>query len=139
MTVTSREFAPEASAPIFNKTLLRAVFSSSREMSSLALSSSPLIASRYSPLDMFHYTSPGSHTYAGQTPNYFSVDGGATNLDYFNSNPGGDLGDWASSAGNDAYLAFSPSGQANIVSQTDITEMNALGYGLAPAIIVSGA
>jgi VCBS repeat-containing protein len=94
----------------------------------------------YTPLDMFHYTAPGTHTYTGQTTNYFSVNGGVTNLDNFNSNPGGDLGDWAASAGNDAYLAFSSSGTANTVSQTDITEMNALGYRLAPqtSIAVSG-
>jgi hypothetical protein len=86
----------------------------------------------YSLLDMFHYVAPGTHTYTGLTTNYFSVNGGVTNLDYFNSNPSGDLGDWASSAGDDAYLAFSPSGQENTVSQTDITEMNALGYSIAP-------
>jgi hypothetical protein len=86
----------------------------------------------YSPLDLFHYTSPGVHTYTGTTPNYFSVDGGQTNLDYFNSNPAGDLGDWAASAGADSYLAFSPLGQANTVSQADITAMNALGYQTVP-------
>jgi hypothetical protein len=84
------------------------------------------IFNNYSPLDLFHFTSPGVHTYTGTTTNYFSVNNGVTNLDNFNSNPSGDLGDWASSAGADSYLAFSPSGQANIVSQADITVMNAL-------------
>ena len=94
----------------------------------------------YTPLDMFHYVAAGVHTYTGQATNYFSVDGGITNLDNFNTTPGGDLGDWASSAGNDAYLAFSSSGRANTVSQTDITEMNALGYRTGPlvGITVSG-
>ena len=54
----------------------------------------------YSLLDMFHYTAPGQHTYTGLTTNYFSANGGTTNLDYFNSNPQGDLGDWAGSAGS---------------------------------------
>ena len=35
----------------------------------------------YSLLDLYHYTSPGVHTYTGATANYFSVDGGKTNLD----------------------------------------------------------
>jgi hypothetical protein len=86
----------------------------------------------YSLLDMFHYTAPGTHTYTGTTTNYFSVDGGTTNLDNFNTKPSGDLGDWASSAGHDAYLAFSPSGHANTVSPSDIAEMNALGYATTP-------
>lgn len=82
----------------------------------------------YSLLDMFHYTAPGAHTYTGQTKNYFSADGGTTKLDYFNANPVGDLGDWASSAGADSYLAFTPTGEEDTVSQSDITVMNALGY-----------
>ncbi|MFZ3354907.1 MAG: NF038122 family metalloprotease [Xanthobacteraceae bacterium] len=82
----------------------------------------------YSLLDMFHYTAPGQHTYTGQTTNYFSANGGTANLDYFNSNPDGDLGDWAGSAGTDSYLAFTPTDEEDTVSQSDITEMNALGY-----------
>lgn len=82
----------------------------------------------YSLLDMFHYTGPGTHTYTGQRTNYFSANGGSTNLDYFNTNPQGDLGDWASSAGADSFLAFTPTGEEDTVSQSDITEMNALGY-----------
>jgi len=85
----------------------------------------------YSLLDMFHYTAPGHHTYTGLTTNYFSANGGTTNLDYFNSNPAGDLGDWAGSAGADSYLAFTPTDEEDTVSQSDITEMNALGYRLS--------
>ncbi len=85
----------------------------------------------YSLLDMFHYTLPGHHTYTGLTTNYFSANGGTTNLDYFNTNQGGDLGDWAASAGTDSYLAFTPTGQEDTVSQSDIAEMNALGYRIA--------
>jgi len=85
-------------------------------------------AHSYSLLDLYHYTSTGVHTYTGATSNYFSVDGGATSLKNFNTNSGGDLGDWANSAGNDSFLAFSSSGTVNSVSQADVTEMNALGY-----------
>ena len=61
-------------------------------------------------------------------------------LDNFNFNAGGDLGDWAASAGDDAFLAFSPSDEAYSVSQADITEMNALGYSITPpnGVVVSG-
>jgi hypothetical protein len=89
-------------------------------------------ANTYSLLDLDHYTSPGVHTFTGSSPNYFSVNNGVTNLDNFNSNPGGDLGDWASSAGSDSFLAFSPSGEEDVVSQADIAEMNALGFAVTP-------
>jgi hypothetical protein len=82
----------------------------------------------YSLLDLYHYTSPGVHTFTGTSPNYFSINNGTSNLDNFNSNPSGDLGDWAGSAGNDSFLAFSPSGEADLVSPTDVEVMNALGF-----------
>jgi hypothetical protein len=86
----------------------------------------------YSLLDLMHYTSPGVHTYTGTNTNYFSTNNGANNLDNFNTNPNGDSGDWAGSAGNDSFLAFSGSGVANTMSQSDIAEMNALGYAIPP-------
>ena len=81
---------------------------------------------------MFHYTAPGSHTYTGTRTNYFSANGGTTNLDNFNSDPDGDLGDWAGSAGTNSFLAFSPTDEADVVSQSDLTAMNALGYSTGP-------
>jgi FG-GAP-like repeat len=87
----------------------------------------------YEPLDLFHYaSSTHNRTFSGNTPGYFSPDGGVTNLDNFNTNPNGDFGDWANSAGNDAFLAFSPSGAANPVSAADLREMNVLGYDIPP-------
>jgi hypothetical protein len=59
----------------------------------------------YEPLDLFHYSSAGHRTFSGSTAGYFSIDGGQTNLDNFNTNSNGDFGDWAASAGNDAFLA----------------------------------
>ena len=82
----------------------------------------------YTPLDLFHYSSNGVRDFLGTTSGYFSLDGGKTNLDNFNTNPNGDFGDWANSAGNDAFLAFSNSGVANSVTSSDIAEMAALGY-----------
>jgi hypothetical protein len=87
----------------------------------------------YTPLDLFHYSSNGMRDFLGTAAGYFSFDGGATDVDQFNTNPNGDFGDWASSAGNDAFLAFSGAGHANLVTQADINELNVLGYDLGPA------
>jgi FG-GAP-like repeat len=90
----------------------------------------------YTPLDLFHYSSQGTRDFSGTTAGYFSPDGGKTNLDNFNTNPNGDFGDWASSAGHDSVLAFSNSGVVNAFSEADIREMNVLGYnepGTTPA------
>jgi FG-GAP-like repeat len=82
----------------------------------------------FTPLDLFHYSSNGVRDFSGTAAGYFSPNGGTSNLDSFNTNPNGDFGDWASSAGNDSFLAFSGSGVVNTFSQADIREMNVLGY-----------
>ena len=84
-------------------------------------------------LDLFRYSAPGVHSpYAGGSA-YFSIDGGKSNLDWFSSSS--DLGDWASTAGNDANIAYANSGVVNQFTQTDIAELNALGFatGSAPS------
>ena len=93
----------------------------------------------YSALDLFHFSAPGVRTFSGTTPGYFSVDNGATNLADFNTNPNGDFGDWAGSAGPDAFLA---AGSANIVepiTPVDLQVMDALGWDRAngPDLTVS--
>ena len=82
----------------------------------------------YEPLDLFHYSAPGVRDFSGATAGYFSANGGTTNLNNFNTNAGGDYGDWAGSAGNDAFLAFSAPGVVNGVSANDLTAMNLLGW-----------
>ena len=82
----------------------------------------------YEPMDLFHYSSPGVRDFSGTTPGYFSPDGGVTNLDAFNTNPNGDFGDWASSAGNDAFNAYSSPGTFNTMTSADLTVMNLLGW-----------
>src|SRR5262249_43386185 len=84
----------------------------------------------YDLFDMFHYTAPGVHTFTGTSTNYFSINNGTTNLDNFNLDPTGDPGDWAGSAGNDSFRAFSGSGVANGISQADLATLSALGYSL---------
>ena len=89
----------------------------------------------YSDLDLFRFSAPGVRASVGTATGYFSINNGNATLNYFNSNPGGDFGDWASSAGNDSYDAFSNSGVVNPVTATDITVMNVLGYDpLIPAV-----
>jgi VCBS repeat-containing protein len=82
----------------------------------------------YEPLDLFHYSAPGVRDFSGTTPGYASPDGGYTNLDNFNTNPAGDMGDWAASAGNDSYDAFSNPHVVNPVSPADFKVMNLLGW-----------
>ena len=80
-------------------------------------------------LDMFRYSAPGQHTLDPATRAYFSVDGGKTNLDWFSTSS--DLADWDASAGNDANVAYSPPGVANVFTHADVVMMNVLGYALA--------
>ena len=82
----------------------------------------------YGLMDLFRFSAPEIRQLTTHGPAYFSTNNGATNLDNWNTNPTGDLGDWAASAGADSFLAFSPSGQINSISSTDITLMNAIGW-----------
>src|ERR1035437_2646234 len=87
--------------------------------------------SGYSPLDLFHYSAPGVRDFSGTTPGYFSINGGQTNLNNFNTNPGGDFGDWASSAGNDSALAYASPGVVMPFTAADLTAMDVIGWNLA--------
>ncbi len=92
-------------------------------------------ANGYYPYDLFKYTAAGVHGFVGTTPGYFSLDGGTTNLDDFNHNPDDDFGDWAASAGNDSFLAFSSPGVVNAVTATDLRVMDVLGWDLASPLL----
>ena len=85
----------------------------------------------YSLMDLFRYAAPGVPSFNASQNAYFSDNGGSTSLYYFNTNPSGDLGDLASSAGNNSYDAFSNSGTVDPVTANDLTLMNVLGYNLA--------
>ncbi len=91
------------------------------------------LANSYFPLDLFHYSAPGTRTFVGTQTGYFSPDGGTSNVGSFNTTPGGDFGDLASSVGNDSFRAFSGSGVVNPVTASDLREMNVLGYTQAGA------
>src|ERR1700738_1469709 len=89
-------------------------------------------AGAYAPIDLFRYSAPGVHQFTTGAASYFSINNGATNLDNWNNfqtGNGGDLADWAPSAGNDAFNNNSYPGVINALTSTDITLMNALGWG----------
>ena len=94
---------------------------------------SSLPSGRLSVQDLYRYTASGVRDLSG-TSAYFSVDGGVTNINTFNSTAGGDVGDWALSAGHDAFDAFVYSGVRNPVSAGDLTLMASLGYTLAAPV-----
>jgi hypothetical protein len=82
-----------------------------------------------SPIDLFRYSSPGyrdlAPTFSGS--NYFSIDGGATVINTFNTTCCGDLSDWSGQT-TDAYNAFLTSGLLLPTSAGDLRVMDVLGY-----------
>jgi hypothetical protein len=83
------------------------------------------------PLDLFHYSAAHVRDFSGTKAGYFSVDGGVTNLQNFNTNPAGDYGDWSSAKGVDAFNAFATTGAPMPVSSADVTALDAIGWNLA--------
>ena len=81
----------------------------------------------YNSLDLFHYSAPGVRTLSGTTPGYFSVNNGQTNLVNFNTNPGGDFGDWAGNTA-DAANAYGSTGVVSPFSAADLTAMDVIGW-----------
>jgi hypothetical protein len=92
------------------------------------------ISNSYDVLDLFHYAASGAHDLSGSVAGYFSVDNGTTNLHNFNITPGGDPGDWASSATTpDAFDAFGTPGAVAPISSSDLTVLDAIGWNAASA------
>src|SRR5436190_6128458 len=91
-------------------------------------------ANSLEPMDLFHYSAAGVRTFLGPQAGYFSADGGITNLDNFNTNSSGDFGDWAASAGSDAFLAFGKPGAIEAITDADLRVMDVLGWDRVTAI-----
>jgi hypothetical protein len=92
----------------------------------------------YSALDLFHFAASHVRTFSGTKAGYFSVDGGATNLENFNTNPSGDFGDWSSAKGVDAFNAFATPGVAAPVSSADLTALDVIGWNLGTGATGTG-
>ncbi|HVH82577.1 MAG TPA: NF038122 family metalloprotease, partial [Stellaceae bacterium] len=95
-------------------------------------------------MDLYRYAGPNVRQLTSNGPSYFSVDNGQTSLDNWNNfqtGDNGDLGDWAASAGNDAFDDNANPGVINTLTQTDLTLMDALGWQVAtlPTFFGAGA
>ena len=82
----------------------------------------------YHPLDLFKFSAANTRDFVGTNAGYFSIDSGTTNLNNFNTATNGDFGDWAASAGNDAFRAFSPQSAVNLTTLADLTLMDVIGW-----------
>ena len=94
-------------------------------------------ASSYTPMDLYRYAAANARQFTTGAASYFSIDNGASDLDNWNNfqtGNSGDLGDWAPSAGNDAYDDAENQGAFNTLSAADVTLMNALGWTGAPPL-----
>jgi len=101
-------------------------------------------------LDLFRYSAPGVRELAPgpvHSTGYFSIDNGNTPLGNWNNHVAtGDLADWGSGFGsgggpgpngNDAFNNESNPGVFNVLSESDLTVMNVLGWNpSAPANVV---
>ena len=95
------------------------------------------------PLDLFRYSAPGVRSYS-QSENiapYFSINGGTTNLVYFNQYSGADYADWgngvtpAEEAGNtppQVQDAFGTPGVDVNLGVNELTALDVVGYNLEP-------
>ena len=82
------------------------------------------------PLDLLRYSAPNTRALSPGDNQYFSIDGGTTNLNTFNGIGGGDTGDWAGYT-IDAFNAAALEGTMLPISAADVTVMDVLGYNLS--------
>ena len=95
----------------------------------------------YTPLDLFRYTSTNNSnpsqgtperalTQQGPNTDYFSINGGATNLGNYNASDGSeDFSDWSTAMTNDPFGDAFP-GVTEPMSGNDAIEVAAIGWNL---------
>jgi hypothetical protein len=92
-------------------------------------------------LDLFRYSANGVRSFTTDptaTP-YFSIDGGATNLSFFNQDGGGDYADWASSATPQVQDAYGTPGSQPNLGPNELTALDVVGYTLATPVPEPGS
>ena len=97
--------------------------------------SSPSFAT---PVDALRYSAFGVSSFSYASPAYFSINGGATNLGWFNTTGGGDRTDWRSIAG-DAQNAYLSTGVNYALTSADKTLLDVLGWGVASPTVTIGS
>ncbi len=80
-------------------------------------------------LDLFQYAAPGQIDLSSYQPAYFSIDGGHTSLGTFDDTL--DWADWTSSVPADAFDLSGALGTDLVLSPTDVTLMDAIGFDVA--------
>ena len=98
------------------------------------------ISAAYTPMDLYRYSAATTRQFSTGGASYFSIDNGMTDLDNWNNfqtGNAGDLGDWAPSAGNDAFDDVAYPGVVNAFTATDLTLMNAIGWTSAPPLQIT--
>ncbi len=84
------------------------------------------------PLDLYRFNPSGRSTSFTDTNAWFSFDGTSL-LKRFNPNGnGGDLGDWASGQGDDAFNAFGGTNAKEDMSAVDLQAMDVIGWNAVP-------
>ena len=78
------------------------------------------------PYDLYRYNSSGGKTMIWGYNDYFSMNGGVTNLQTYDSTS--DSSDWWMNAVGDAFIAYTPPDTQNGFSQADFDVMYVLGY-----------
>lgn len=83
------------------------------------------------PFDLYRYAAANTPGFSYTKPGYFSIDGGRTSLGSFNITGGGDRGDWQTLSGSsDLQNAYLSTGVALVLSNSDLTALDVLGWGL---------
>ncbi len=82
----------------------------------------------YTLMDLYRYSAPGVPTLNAGASDYFSLNGGTTDLaTYNNAANGGDAGDWAASVTNDAFDASLIMGSPDTISAVDSSVLGVIG------------